>query len=177
MIKISERMVTGASVSLQRATISRVGRGRTCPRFGENIRLSSYLANPLSKSQHQRADGGGCVGLLRATVSRARQKSDHHPMFDRPLSKPRQLHGAAITANSCPGTIIHFVAAAVLLMHAARPPRRPSRLGLGRRLASWHTRKNRRPRMAGDLTARADQQPNPKTRAAGHLLLPTSVRP
>src|SRR6516165_506856 len=27
-------------------------------RFGENIRLSSYLANPLSK----RADGDGCVG-------------------------------------------------------------------------------------------------------------------
>jgi hypothetical protein len=32
-------------------------------RFGENIRLSSDLANPLSKSQHQRADGDGCVGL------------------------------------------------------------------------------------------------------------------
>jgi putative ABC transport system substrate-binding protein len=31
-------------------------------RFGENIRLSSYLANPLSTSQHQRADGDGCVG-------------------------------------------------------------------------------------------------------------------
>src|SRR5262249_40167728 len=30
------------------------------------------------------------------------------------------------------------VAPALLLMHAARPPRRPSRLGLGRRLASWH---------------------------------------
>jgi hypothetical protein len=81
------------------------------------------------------------------------------------------------TANSCPGTIIHFVAAALLLTHAARPPRRPSRLGLGRRLASWHPRKKRRPPTAGDLTARAAQQPNPKTRAAGHLLLPTSIRP
>jgi hypothetical protein len=30
-------------------------------RFGENIRLSSYLASTLSKSQHQRADGDGCV--------------------------------------------------------------------------------------------------------------------
>src|SRR5215831_1066229 len=85
--------------------------------------------------------------------------------------------GAAITANSCPGTIIHFVAAALLLTHAARPPRRPSRLGLGRRLASWHPRKKHRPPTAGDLTARAAQQPNPKTRAAGRLLLPTSVRP
>src|SRR5215469_3850463 len=83
--------------------------------------------------------------------------------------------GAAITA--CPGTIIHFVAAALLLTHAARPPRRPSRLGLGRRLASWHARKKRRPPTADDLTARAAQQPNPKTRAAGRLLLPTSVRP
>ena len=89
--------------------------------------------------------------------------------MDRPLSKPRQPHGTAITANSCPGTIIHFVAAALLLMHAARPPRRPSRLGLGRRLASWHPRKKRRPPTAGDLTARADQQPNPKTRAAERL--------
>src|SRR6516165_9251173 len=64
----------------------------------------------------------------------------------------RSPYGAAITANSCPGTIIH-VAPALLLMHAARPPRRPSRLGLGRRLASWHPRKKRRPPTAGDLTA------------------------
>ena len=28
----------------------------------KTIRLSSYLANALRKSQHQRADGDGCVG-------------------------------------------------------------------------------------------------------------------
>ena len=32
-------------------------------RFAESIHLSSYLANPLSKRQHQRADSDGCVGL------------------------------------------------------------------------------------------------------------------
>ena len=30
-------------------------------RFGENIRHSSDLANPLSRSQHQRADSDGCA--------------------------------------------------------------------------------------------------------------------
>src|SRR5215831_7762630 len=32
-------------------------------RFHENIRLSPYLANPLSKSQHQWADSDGCVAI------------------------------------------------------------------------------------------------------------------
>jgi hypothetical protein len=35
---------------------------REVSRFGETIRLSSDLANPLSKRQHQRADSDGCVG-------------------------------------------------------------------------------------------------------------------
>src|SRR5262249_23106458 len=97
--------------------------------------------------------------------------------MDRPPSKTRQTPWAAINAKSCPGPIIHLFSSAPLLMHPAPAPRRPQRRGLGRRLASWHPRKKRRPPTAGDLTARADQQPNPKTRAAGHLLLPTSVRP
>jgi hypothetical protein len=31
-----------------------------CARFGETIRLSSDIANPLGRSRNWRADGGGC---------------------------------------------------------------------------------------------------------------------
>jgi hypothetical protein len=42
---------------------------RSCRQL-QNIRLSSDVANPLSRSQNCQADGDGCVGLHLMQVSR-----------------------------------------------------------------------------------------------------------
>jgi hypothetical protein len=52
--------------------------------LAKNIRLSSYLANPLSKSQHQRVDGDGCVGSY---LSAARQRLEPEVYRRRPNSR------------------------------------------------------------------------------------------
>jgi len=49
-------------------------------RFGESIRLSSYLANPLSKNQISRRMVTDASGVGRpATASHARHKCPPHP--------------------------------------------------------------------------------------------------
>ncbi len=59
-------MVTDASGYMDKALVSRVKclqseQRAPKPHFGENIRLSSDVANPLRGTQNYRADGDGCV--------------------------------------------------------------------------------------------------------------------
>jgi hypothetical protein len=62
---------------LDRPPGSRVKRRKSnrthAPSSLQNIRLSSYAANPLSRSRNWRADGDGCVGLHLMQVSRRTQ--------------------------------------------------------------------------------------------------------